>query len=300
MTMENILCDFCNFSKHAVFLDRLTDNYLGLDGIFSLVKCSECGLVFLNPRPDKQEITRYYPDSYVPYNPESEILSSLKKLAWRVERKIIQDLLPSKGVILEIGSGRGDFLDYLKNGFDLYGLEMDAVAAQRARDLYKLTIWNETIENFDPTSHKFNLIILRYVLEHLQSPSTAFLKMKKMLKPQGYVYFSIPNIDSWEFRIFKKYWHGLDIPRHFYFFNKDSIEKYAQKFGFKIIGIHYSLIPNDWIGGLQRYWKEKGWFRMEKFFTTGNIFLLALFLPLSIVSYFFKKSSRFTFILQSI
>jgi uncharacterized Zn finger protein len=60
--MEVVACDLCDSTEHSFFL-RSKDFVTKKEGLFSVVRCKECGLIFTNPRPDKKEILNYYPDS---------------------------------------------------------------------------------------------------------------------------------------------------------------------------------------------------------------------------------------------
>ena len=66
--METISCPICNSSNFNNHL-FLNDRYNFKSKIkFSIVKCF-CNFVFLNPRPNENEISKYYNDiSYDPHN----------------------------------------------------------------------------------------------------------------------------------------------------------------------------------------------------------------------------------------
>ena len=80
--MENIHCIVCeqnNFVPYITLTDRLEHNVK----TFQLVKC-ECNFVYLNPRPDIQEISSYYQSSkYEPHN-------SINRTGWGKIYRFIQ------------------------------------------------------------------------------------------------------------------------------------------------------------------------------------------------------------------
>jgi len=57
------LCDADNTQLLFVGKDRLFKKA----GLFNVVKCKECGLIYLNPRPTQKSISYYYPPDYDPY-----------------------------------------------------------------------------------------------------------------------------------------------------------------------------------------------------------------------------------------
>jgi len=76
--MENIACALCGNKDSAHFLSTKNN--------FNLVKCNGCGLVFMNPRPPKEEQIDYYEGQDLSYVEEKkDIISqkSFKKInAW--------------------------------------------------------------------------------------------------------------------------------------------------------------------------------------------------------------------------
>lgn len=61
------VCVLCG-SGRATFLHETRDRLLRLPGVFGLVRCDECGLVRLSPRPRQAEIGAYYPSDYECYD----------------------------------------------------------------------------------------------------------------------------------------------------------------------------------------------------------------------------------------
>lgn len=217
---------------------------------------------------------------------------------------MIQKYMGSKGKILEVGCANGDFLFFLKKaGYSVFGIEMDEDSAARADERLGGGgvggVNLGTFEDFDFQGRKFDLIIMTFVLEHLPSLSFAFEKLHSIVATGGYLMLSVPNYDSWDRIIFGRYWHCLDVPRHYFIFTDSIMKQYAQKFDFKIIRIRHSFVPNDWIGGVGRFLRNKNLIRLADFFVIKNRLVSAAFLPISILAYLFRKSSRVTYILQA-
>ena len=62
--MKFVECDLCGSSENAALFTcrdfRVPDGH----GSFQLVECRECGLIYLNPRPEGMEMAPYYPQTY--------------------------------------------------------------------------------------------------------------------------------------------------------------------------------------------------------------------------------------------
>lgn len=89
---------------------------------------------------------------------------------------------------------------------------------------------------------KYDAILFLDVLEHLEDPATVLSQVKAMLKKNGTILVSIPNlahngvlIDLMNDR-FEYHNTGLLDKTHIHFFAEKSIEQMAHNAGFKIIG----------------------------------------------------------------
>ena len=65
--METINCKICESNVYEKFIS-LTDRFNISNNTFTLVKC-ECGFTYLNPRPNKNEIIKFYnTKNYLPHS----------------------------------------------------------------------------------------------------------------------------------------------------------------------------------------------------------------------------------------
>ena len=67
--METISCDVCGEASNTTVFSQYDLTHHVTDDIFTVVRCQGCRLLFVNPRPTRAEIGRYYPDSYYPEAP---------------------------------------------------------------------------------------------------------------------------------------------------------------------------------------------------------------------------------------
>jgi hypothetical protein len=89
-----------------------------------------------------------------------------------------------------------------------------------------------------------DVITAHFVLEHVADLREAFETFQILLKPRGALYIAVPNIRSWEARLFKQYWHGLDAPRHLVFPEAAHFQMLASEFGFGAPQISFAAFPN--------------------------------------------------------
>lgn len=235
--MEEVACLLCGARVYRVRYwghDRLHQ----VPGKFQLVECRSCGFWYLSPRPDKDEIGRYYPAEYLPFRPS---LHEEKSLLRRQERryglhrrcKVVRQHVP-EGHLLDIGCGTGDFLAVMATypGWTVEGLEPHAAAAQRAREQYGLTITQGDLDDKVFPNETFDAVTLWDVLEHVPRPLDTLRTIRRVLRPGGHVIIGLPNRDSIDARLFGQYWAGLDVPRHFSVFNETNITTALVQSGF--------------------------------------------------------------------
>ena len=85
--METVPCDLCR-SDQSDLIIRQRDLLLAVtDEEFMIVRCRQCGLVYLSPRPSRDLIGTYYPSVYYPPTP-SKVQPHLQRTAKRVSSKI--------------------------------------------------------------------------------------------------------------------------------------------------------------------------------------------------------------------
>jgi len=95
--MERVNCNLCK-GDNPVFLFTAKDTNQIYKGNFNLVRCKNCGLVYINPRPSKKDILQYYSHQYYGFE-DTDIGAYLRR---RKAGEYIQKFVKS-GKILDIG-----------------------------------------------------------------------------------------------------------------------------------------------------------------------------------------------------
>jgi SAM-dependent methyltransferase len=250
--MEEIICNFCESDNYVVLYEG-RDRLHELGGPFRLVKCQQCGLVYLNPRPTREEMRRYYPLDYGPYAQDIEPAGGfLSNLAYRygvAKRCLMITKRKRLGRILDVGCGAGHFLNGMKQrGWQTFGIEISEEAATYARERFGLEVLVGALEDTEFPVAYFDAVTLWNVLEHLHDPLATLMQVKRLLKDDGLLVFSVPNWDSVDSRLWGEFWVGLDMPRHLYIFPQPALEELLVKTGFKAMetgcffGSHESFV----------------------------------------------------------
>ncbi len=235
--MREIDCPLCNVD-HSEPVATVQDRLLGIEGEFTLVKCAECGLLYLNPQPTAEEIVRYYPAEYDSYvSPGLDQLSWLRRASIDYGlRKRCQAVTRHKqeGRLLEVGCSSGMFLDAMRKSgsWDVYGVDISEHATKYARDQLGLNVFCGQLEEAQFPDKFFDVVVLWDVLEHLPNPRAALVEIRRVLADDGWLIFRVPNLDSLDARLFGPYWAGLDAPRHFFVFSPATLKQMLESAGF--------------------------------------------------------------------
>jgi SAM-dependent methyltransferase len=211
--------------------DRFTEE------TFQYVQCAACGLIYLDPRPDARALLGYYPNDYEAY----QTLDQLGSVArWRrlhalgLLRRFVTRYVKA-GRLLDVGCATGEFLQEMRGrGWQVGGIELSAQAAAIAHEVYHLEVFTGSIASFDASS-AYDVVTLWDVLEHLASPRAGLKQIHQWLRPGGHVILSVPNLESWDARLFGRWWIGWDAPRHFSLFSQPVLERLLDESGFRVL-----------------------------------------------------------------
>jgi SAM-dependent methyltransferase len=305
---QDTVCDWCGTSAGELVFEG-PDWLEGLPGSFKMVKCKECGLFRQNPRLTWDSLSNYYPENYAAYHYTLET----KKNTWRAKyenygnfkrRRAIEQFQPS-GRLLEVGCGTGAFLKelHLSGNWDVVGIEPNQSAALYAQKTLDVPIYHGRFEDADVEPGSFDAVVLWCVLEHLTEPIKDLHRAHSLLKEGGWLFFSMPNYESLDAKLFGKYWSGWDLPRHLYIFPYPVISDVLSKVGFdnlsaKCISTSYQALGHsldfwsqDWN---KKHAQKRRW--MLKIYYSW-IMRVALLFPLTVIDRL-KLGSNITFFAQ--
>lgn len=245
--METVICNLCGHptaSPYATVPDLLLARP---DVTATLVQCSRCGLVYQNPRPTLAEIGQHYPPEYESYTDHVAEKKRNPLLQWAIDYGINKRCRyvtrhKQSGTLLDIGCAAGTFLVGMRNHsenhggtWQLQGVELTADVARIARERHGLDVFTGTLEEAAHPDNTFDAITLWDVLEHLHDPAASLREIRRILKPGGVLIIRVPNLASWDARLFGDTWAGLDAPRHLYIFSPATLSQTLEKAGFEVL-----------------------------------------------------------------
>ena len=198
-------------------------------------------------KADKTLCAIYGPDFEKVFNKEAAFVCC-KAYAHKFEkyyespREDLISLIPDGvSTILDIGCAKGGFgkrLKEIRPDVRIYGVEMNPVLAREAAKHYD-EIWVGKFEDID-FPMQFDLINLGDVLEHMYNPWDALYKAKKLIRTEGFITGSIPNICHWSIikgllsGRFEYIPVGLLCISHIRFFSRKSFLEMVENVGLSI------------------------------------------------------------------
>ena len=224
----NYKCPWCGSEKSQIHL-WLKDEFLTHED-FQIYECKSCGLLYTEPRPNKNEIGKYYQsDNYYSHKENKKgfipkIYETVKSINLKKKYKLATKEMP-KGKVLDIGCGVGDFLQIMeKQGWETMGIEPSEEAAEIAKSRLKNKILKpEDIHQLQDQS--FDLITMWHVLEHVDNLKEEIQHIERLLKTKGRLVLALPNFKSYDAQFYNTKWAAYDVPRHLNHFCKESLVK---------------------------------------------------------------------------
>jgi 2-polyprenyl-3-methyl-5-hydroxy-6-metoxy-1,4-benzoquinol methylase len=158
--------------------------------------------------------------------------------------KWLRALVPN-GRLLDLGSGPGTLLMVARRdfGYQVQGVEPASNAAAIANS-YGVPTYCGTVEEFQSRHpNKFDAITSFEVLEHVPDPLSFIRAARKLLKQDGLLILSVPNLD--DPYCLKQQITPTMPPIHINFFSRKSIERLLSRSGFTIRRTYTLPIPTS-------------------------------------------------------
>jgi ubiquinone/menaquinone biosynthesis C-methylase UbiE len=99
----------------------------------------------------------------------------------------------SGGKVLDVGTGRGEFIDLLKENLkdytEIIGIDMNDIALEKAKETFKdknIQFKKMDAESLNFKENTFDIVCISNSIHHLPNAQKVFTEMKRVLKPGGY------------------------------------------------------------------------------------------------------------------
>ena len=245
-------CPACGSEQRDAHRFQRHDDGGVMPDVWTMVRCSACQSLYLDPRPDAESLPRAY-ENYYTHQAESNdlpdsgaggllwalihgylnrrfgmrrqpanrfgalLFSLLEPLRLKLDyygRHFTRRRFPQPGRLLDVGCGNGAFLSRAREmGWQVTGCEPDPKAVATCRAQGLSVIQGDV---FDPLldGQRFDAVTISHVLEHVADPEAMLKRVHALLEPGGVLWVAIPNPDSIGLRVFGAAWRGLHCPFH--------------------------------------------------------------------------------------
>ena len=187
-----IACNVCK-SETSQFLFKTYDRLLDLPGEYCFVQCNLCGLVYVNPQPTWSERAAHYAASYSGYHSWQSESSFIQKLGMSYglyKRNRIITSFRKTGRLLDVGSGNGDFVQWLqkRSKWQAVAVEHSSQLASPDRPSPIHTIQGDLNQLSFPAK-SFDVVSMWTVLEHLSDPRQGLRECWRILRSEGHLIY---------------------------------------------------------------------------------------------------------------
>ena len=236
--METVTCNLCGGSNLRQVYSQ-PDVQFFPDRWFDVVECLDCGLGFVNPRPKFDETAEYYPTEF--FNSFEHPTNTAR---YKTQAKFLDfanAISPRR--LLDIGCANGDFPRFMRDrDWSVEGVEV----SPNAKGIKDFPVHRMDFSQCPLNEPAFDAITAWAVFEHVHDPMRYFQKAARLLKPGGRLILLVTNFESLSSRaLFRE-----DVPRHLYFFSKDTIEGYCRECGLSLVEVAqsrdiYQMLPSN-------------------------------------------------------
>lgn len=231
--MEQIPCIFCRALSRNV---AITEN--GFNG----VRCDNCKLIYISPRPNAAEVADLYTNEHAVLYADAQFRFQdvYRMEAARTLSKIQR--YKTGGSMLELGPGGGSFLsEARRRGYEPHAVELNPIEARWISEDLGIPCESVPLSENSFTGKQFDVIYHKDVLSHLHDPIRTFHDINRALKSDGLLVFETGNIADVD-QQHLKYFSQFSYPDHLFFFGERSLDMLLEQTGFRRLHVHRESI----------------------------------------------------------
>jgi glycosyltransferase involved in cell wall biosynthesis len=207
---------------------------------YPVEQCTVCGLVFMNPQPGDEVLSRIYSEDYFLGNHPSDTICDASEIKRATAGLYLDQLAlqgsPREGSLLDVGCGNGEMLaEAAARGYRVVGVEISSHAARLANESLGLSaVTCGRLEDAGLASGCFDICVCLDVIEHVRNPFGFLEHVHRVLKPNGVLLLVTPAIDSRLARLLGRHWHEFKI-EHLCYFSRSTIQNILARAGFRSV-----------------------------------------------------------------
>jgi len=229
---EAVACDLCGKDDAAPLVTK--------NG-FRVVRCRECGLVYVSPRPRFGALAAIYDQD----NFQAHQVERAEDRDWQKEARARLELInrhkPARGALLDVGCSTGWFMGIARDGgWKVSGIDVSVGSVRYAKSKgFDARV--ATLDSHDFATASFDVVTMFDSIEHMPSPMQALHKVHELLRDDGIVFITTPNVEGLFPRLTYKVlgrtlgvWEHPTPPGHVFQFGRPTLAAALDRAGFRI------------------------------------------------------------------
>lgn len=183
---------------------------------------------------------KYGTDYYaIDSNYDNMLLKGKKPFHYIFWRRKLKKLIKS-GVLLDIGCGKGFFLEYMAKFYSTMGTDVSKYAVCESKKiLADVPLCVADATNLCFKNEIFDIITAFDIIEHLNNPKQMFDECHSVLKSNGLLVLTTPNTDSVGRKLKQDEWFGYRDPTHVSLLSVSEWTILLKESGFQVVNIYY-------------------------------------------------------------
>lgn len=292
-------CNYCQNVTYITATENIRDWEYGVEGSYDYYQCTSCDGVQIRPFPTLDDLKLAYDIDYHGYatgDKRGFLFSTLYEAKESLFRRQMRRFVSSSSRVLDVGCGAGEFLLSMKalGVKQLEGIDFSADMIAQLEQ-HGISGFCGTFPDFEAQADSYDLVSMNNYLEHTLEPQRELQKSFELLRPGAHLVGEVPGFDSWERRLFGRYWGGNHVPRHTYQFSANFLSKLLRAAGYEDVKISHQLNTSHWALSVQNFLQRKvSDLKQNPAIKHGRgrayIPLLLMFIPINIICVLAKKS----------
>ncbi len=247
-------CLICGASARTLEVETHAMMQTGSRERFTFMRCSNCGLVQLDPRVPPAELGAFYQDDYLPYRGPlawGRFAHLVERDLERVDAARVATLrrfvpLSEGSQVLDVGCGKPSFLRRLIDEVACTGVGTDFTDAgwrdhpETWRGLHLVAGEVVPAAGGDALPDEalggpFDAITMWHYLEHEYHPRALLTRLAELARDKATLVIEVPDHDGWTRRRHGRFWQGYHTPRHTALYTPETLRRLLEDTGWQVV-----------------------------------------------------------------
>ena len=231
---QRLPCALCSSDHSRVLFEKQDREFL---------ECRDCGLVWIDPLPAKEEVEARYRTAYSSgeYAEFSQAQGTRDAISEHRLSAVLSVAQPGRW--LDVGCSTGSFVAAATGaGCAAEGLDISREAVETARANGVLA-HHGRVEDFQPTQ-PYDTITAFDVLEHSAEPRAFVKRLRGWLRDGGILVLTLPDVSSvYPKLLMGRHWFYYWPDEHLFYFSPDTVTRLLEEEGFAVRKISRATKP---------------------------------------------------------